>query len=73
LKEDDLKAIIAYLRTIPPVYNKIPPTKPEGFFSYMWGKFKMLILKEDFPGYVYPGNAGETKAQPVALAHGGRR
>jgi len=28
----------------------------------MWGKFKMLILKEDFPLQMYPGNAGETKS-----------
>ncbi len=66
LKEDDLNAIVAYLRTLPPVYNKIPEPKPLNFFSYMWGKFKMLILKEDFPGYVYPGNAGTAKLQQVS-------
>lgn len=68
LNEDDLNAMVAYLRTIPPVYNKIPEPKPLNFFSYMWGKFKMLILKEDFPGYAYPGNAGTTKPQQVSEA-----
>jgi cytochrome c oxidase cbb3-type subunit 2 len=65
LKEDDLNAMIAYLRTIPPVYNKIPTPEKPGFFSYMIGKFKMLILKHDQPGYIYPGNAGELKQVPV--------
>ena len=61
LKDEDLNAMIAYLRTIPPVYNKIPPPKSEGFFSYLWGKFQLLILKKDIPGFTYPGNAGTPK------------
>ena len=60
LSEDDLNAIVAYLRTLPPVYNKIPPPEPLNVFSYLWGKFKMLILKEDFASLSYPGNAGTT-------------
>jgi mono/diheme cytochrome c family protein len=67
-KEADVNAIVAYLRTIPPVYNKIPPPQRPGFFSYMIGKFRALILKEDFPGYTYPGNAGEQKQTPVTDA-----
>lgn len=64
LSDDDLNAIVAYLRTVPPVYNKIPLPKKPNIFSYLWGKFQVLILKKDIPGYVYPGNAGTTK--PVA-------
>lgn len=61
LREDDLNAIIAYLRTIPPVHNKIPLPQRAGIFSYLWGKFQILILGKDLPGYIYPGNAGMTK------------
>jgi hypothetical protein len=61
LTESDLDAIIAYLRSVPPVYNKIPPPEPLGFMSYMWAKFKMLILKEDIVVYSSPGNAGTAK------------
>ena len=66
LKDDDLNAVIAYLRTIPPIYNKIPPPEPLNVFSYLWGKFKMLILKEDFPVYALYGNAGTTKEKAVS-------
>jgi cytochrome c oxidase cbb3-type subunit 2 len=73
MKAEDLKAIITYLRTIPPVYNRIPEPQSRNIFSYLWAKFKMLILKEDLPGFVYPGNAGQTKSQPVTQAQEGRR
>ena len=58
MREDDLDAIVAYLRTIPPVYNKIPEPQSPNILSYLWGKFQVLILKKDIPGRVYPGNAG---------------
>lgn len=60
LKDDDLNAIITYLRTIPPVKNRIPDPEKPNIFSYLWGKFRMLILKEKFPAPVYlnPQQAG---------------
>ncbi len=61
LSDDDMNAIIAYLRTIPPVYNRIPEPESLNIFSYLWGKLKMLILREDFATFTYPGNAGTTK------------
>ena len=67
MKESDLNAIIAYLRTLPPVYNKIPEPQSPGFFSYMWGKFKALILKEDIPIQIYAGNAGTAKENSISL------
>ena len=66
LKESDLNAIVAYLRTVPPLYNKIPPPKPPNIFSYLWGKFKVLILKKDIPSHAYPGNAGMTRQPSVS-------
>lgn len=61
LKPADLNAILAYLRTIPPIHNEIPKPKSLSFLPYMWGKFKMLVLKEDWPAEVFPGNAGQAK------------
>ena len=58
---DDLHAVIAYLRSLPPINNNIPKPEPLNTFSYLWGKFKMLILKEDFPVFMSPGNAGTAK------------
>jgi cytochrome c oxidase cbb3-type subunit 2 len=66
LKQDDLNAIVAYLRTLSPVYNKIPDPKSPNIFSYLWGKFQALILKKDIPGHVYPGNAGTTQEKSIS-------
>jgi mono/diheme cytochrome c family protein len=66
LKDEDLNAIIAYLRTLPPISNKIPDPQQLNFFSYLWGKFQVLILKKDIPGYVYPGNAGTPKEKTMS-------
>ncbi len=54
MPDDDVNAIIAYLRTVPPIRNKVPMPEKPNIFSYMWGKFEMLILKKDAPGYIYP-------------------
>ena len=67
LNAEDLNAIVAYLRTIPPVHNKIPEPKSHNIFSYLWGKFQMLILKKDLPLHTYSGNAGSTQEKPSAM------
>ena len=54
----DLSAIVAYLRTIPPIANRIPAPRRPNIVSYLWGKFQLLILKKDLPLLAYPGNAG---------------
>jgi len=59
LKPSDLDAIVAYLRTVPPVSNKVPPPKFKFLPSYLWGKFNMLILGSDPPVTVVSGNAGQ--------------
>jgi len=58
LKPDDLNAIVAYLRTIPPVVNKVPRPSRTFLPVYLWGKFKMLILGSDPPMLFYAGNTG---------------
>ena len=58
LTADDLNAIVAYLRTVPPVANKVPPPRRAFLPFYLWGKFKMLILGQDPPMVFFPGNAG---------------
>ncbi len=63
LKADDLNAIVAYLRTIPPVRNKVPRPGRPFLPVYLWGKFKMLILQQDPPITLYPGNVGTTESR----------
>lgn len=58
LKPDDLDAMVTYLRTVPPVSNKVPPPRRKALPTYLWGKFKMLILGDDPPMVFFPGNAG---------------
>jgi len=55
---DDLNAVVAYLRTIPAVSNRVPPPSRPFLPLYLWGKFKMLILGSDPPVVIYPGNVG---------------
>jgi len=57
---DDLSAVVAYLRTVPPVTNKVPALRRTFLPVYLWGKFKMLILGQDPPTVFFPGNAGLT-------------
>jgi mono/diheme cytochrome c family protein len=58
MKPDDLNAVIAFLRTLPPVSNRIPGPRTPNIASYLIGKFRMLVLQMDPPMYQYPGNAG---------------
>jgi len=58
LTASDLTAIVAYLRTIPPISNRIPPPARPNIVSYLFGKFQLLILKKDMPLVASPGNAG---------------
>ena len=55
---DDLNAMVAYLRTVAPVSNKVPPIRRPFLPVYLWAKFKMLILQEDPPIVILPGNVG---------------
>jgi cbb3-type cytochrome c oxidase subunit III len=58
LTPEDLDAIVAYLRTVPAVSNKVPAPSRPLLPVYLWGKFKMLILGDDPPIVSFPGNAG---------------
>jgi cbb3-type cytochrome c oxidase subunit III len=60
LTPDDLNAVVAYLRSVPPVANKVPPPTRPILPVYLWGKFKMLILGGDPPMVFFAGNAGTT-------------
>jgi cbb3-type cytochrome c oxidase subunit III len=57
LTPSDLDAIVAYLRSVPPVVNKVPPPKRPYLPVYLWGKFQMLILGADPPMVFFSGNA----------------
>jgi len=58
MKPDDLNAIVAYLRTLPPVKNKVPRPSRTVLPRFLWGKFRMLILGSDPAMTFYAGNAG---------------
>ncbi len=58
LKADDLEAIVKYLRTLPPVANKVPRPSWTSFPVFIWGKFSWLILGNDPPMIFFPGNVG---------------
>jgi mono/diheme cytochrome c family protein len=62
LKPQDLNALVAFLRSLPAVSNRIPPPRTPNILSYLAGKFRMLVLHEDPPLYAYPGNAGSAPA-----------
>lgn len=62
LKDEDVNAIVAYLRTVPPVHNKVPPPARTMLPLFLWGKFKMLLLGGDPPMTFYAGNAGSAGA-----------
>ena len=62
MQPDDLNAIISYLRTIPPISNKVPAPTRTMLPLYLWGKFRMLILGSDLPMTFHAGNAGSTGA-----------
>jgi len=58
LSDPDLNALVAYLRTIPPVTNAIPAPERLNIAAYLAAKFKMLILGRDYPLVIFAGNAG---------------
>jgi mono/diheme cytochrome c family protein len=62
LTTQDLNALVAFLRSLPPVSNRIPAPRPPNLVKFLSGKFSMLILHKDPPGYAYPGNAGTPAA-----------
>lgn len=66
LKEDDQNAIVAYLRTVPAVHHKIPDPDKPNIFSYLWGKFRMLILKEQIPSPAYPMKESTDQQKPTS-------
>lgn len=63
MSESDLNAIVAYLRTVPPVRNRVPRPTRTFLLAYMWGKFRMLVFGADLPMTFYSGNAGTTEAR----------
>ena len=58
LRPEDLNAIVTYLRSLPPISNKVPAPTRTFLPVYLWGKFEMLALGSDPPMVFYPGNIG---------------
>ncbi|MCU0251760.1 MAG: c-type cytochrome [Vicinamibacterales bacterium] len=72
LTPQDQDAIVAYLRTLPPVKNQIPPPARPGVFTYLTTKFQMLVGGKDFPIVIFAGNAGSA-GNPGAAAAAAQR
>ena len=68
LTPSDLNAIVAYLRTVPPVKNAIPPPARPGLFAYLATKFQMLVQGKDFPIVIFYGNAGSAGTPSTGAA-----
>jgi hypothetical protein len=66
LTSGDVDAVIAYLRTVPPVSNDVPQREEPNMLSYLWMKFEMLVLKKPFPAFIFGGNAGNQKEQSIS-------
>ena len=64
MSADDLNAIVAYLRTVPPISNRVPKPSFKFLPFFLWGKFNMLILGGDPPMAFFPGNAGTPGGRP---------
>jgi cytochrome c oxidase cbb3-type subunit 2 len=58
MSADDLNAIVAYLRTVRPVRNRVPKPQWTSLPVHLWGKFRMLVLGHFLPDDVLAGNAG---------------
>ena len=52
----DVDAIVAYLRSVPPVVNRVPRPAWTPLPLYLWGKFKMLVLGQDPPMVFFPNS-----------------
>lgn len=64
LPASDLDAIVAYLRTVPPVRNAVPRLTRTALPRYLWDKFRMLILGADLPSYIFASTtANASEAQ----------
>lgn len=63
MRPSDQDAIVAYLRTVPPVRNKVARWSRPILPLYLWGKFQVLILGVDPPMNFYAGNAGDAGGQ----------
>jgi cbb3-type cytochrome c oxidase subunit III len=63
MKPDDMNAIVAYLRTVPPVRNRVPAPKWTFLPAHLWGKFNILILGADPPLTFHAGNGGSAVAE----------
>jgi mono/diheme cytochrome c family protein len=68
LEDEDVDAIIAYLRTLPPMENRVPPPERLPWTEYMWEKFQILVLGREFTVVTFPGNAGSA---PIPKSEGG--
>jgi mono/diheme cytochrome c family protein len=71
LTPDDLDAMVKYLRTIPPIVNKVPEPSWTSLPLYLWGKFSWLILGNDPPMVFFPATR-EMRDEAIPEVDGAR-
>jgi len=62
LKDQDAHAIGVYLKSLKPVYNKIPVPVPSGLLPFLWNNVRLLFGRERTLEY-HEGNSGEPDPQ----------
>ncbi len=69
VRDADVDAIHAYLQSLPPVRNRVPPPAAPSLVDGTVGKLRAFLTGEQIAGIYHPGNAGRTPPpdQPIAL------
>ena len=62
LADSDLDALFAYLRTLPPARNLVPPSTDAPLGTALAGKLLALVRGEQLRASYHPGNAGRQPA-----------
>jgi mono/diheme cytochrome c family protein len=69
LADDDIRAVIAYMRSLPPVKHDVPDSKP-GLLIAAMGAFGMMTPRGDVPEVVSAPPVAATVERGRYLAHG---
>jgi mono/diheme cytochrome c family protein len=68
LTDGDIDALHAFLGSLPPVKNLVPPPRPATIADGVVGKLGALVTGADVAGVYYPGNAGHAPAEGETIA-----
>jgi mono/diheme cytochrome c family protein len=72
LTDRDVEAVHAYLASLPPVRNLVPPPEAPGLMDGLVAKLGAIVTGEQIRGGFFPGNAGRSPTPgeaPVAVTN----